>query len=261
MVAWPCRIPRSSRTDIRIASRSASVAAPRHRAGTFRRIECTSTMRLMRLRWTLLRGRSLWMSSGVHISGNQAFITLRLAQLAVSLHVLLCKLFAERQIHTVSKPACFRSRKDGAATDGTPMNHGPASAAGARRKLAGGAAAGAERFGRPHARSEGSSPTHQCALGGWGLVRRAVRVRNAILVDAVGAWMSGGGGGGGAMDGRLTGRTPAAAWSRCAPSWRRSGRRGTMWACSSSSVNPKHRFLQGKIAPVDWGASGKGDAP
>ena len=155
----------------------------------------------------------------------------------------------------VSKAACFRSRKDGAATDGTPMNHGPASAAGARRKLPGGAAAGAERFGRPHARSEGSSPTHQCALGGWGLVRRAVRFPNAILVDAVGAWMSGGGGGG-AMDGRLTGRTPAAAWSRCAPSWRRSVRRGTMWACSSSSVNPKHRFLQGKIVPVDWGAAG-----
>ena len=58
------------------------------------------------------------------------------------LHFLRCKLFAKRQIHTVSKAACFRSRKDGAATDGTPMNHGPAPAAGARRKPPGGADCG-----------------------------------------------------------------------------------------------------------------------
>ena len=195
--------PTSSWTDGRRALRRATAWGGDWRfgpAGAFGRTECISAIRLMRLRRMPLRGRSLWMSSGVHISGNQA---------------VECQ-----SVQT----------------------------------------AGARRFSRPHARSEGSSPTHQCALGGWGLVRRAVRFPNAILVDAVGAWMSGGGGGG-AMDGRLTGRTPAAAWSRCAPSWRRSVRRGTMWACSSSSVNPKHRFLQGKIAPVDWGASGKGDAP
>ena len=152
-VEWLGQKPRSSRTDIRVASRG----APRH---------------CMRWGLALWAGRSLWTNrmhkrnetdeietdasprpkpldelGGSHKWESGGRISLPCDRQSSRLHwphgaFLRCKLFAKRQIHTVSKAACFRSRKDGAATDGMPMNHGPAPAAGARRKPPGGADCG-----------------------------------------------------------------------------------------------------------------------
>ena len=72
-------------------------------AGAFGRTECISAMRLMRLRRVPFRGRSRWMSSGVHISGNQAVeyhcpaTGKARGSVGFMLHFLRCKLFAERQ--------------------------------------------------------------------------------------------------------------------------------------------------------------------